>query len=246
MTDRKFFNANHLKFIALFAMLLDHLYATVLPGHLWMTYVGRIAFPLFAFELVQGYMHTRNLRRYAKRLAILAVLSEIPFDMLAGGTFFFPWHQNVSWTLLAGLAICYCADNLVKESVISRKCLYLLGLLAALIVPGLLMTDYGMNGIWLILLFWITRKGDAGCCVIQVIGTFLISQFLFGGRTILIGSFALQTQCFSMLALPLIWLYNGKHGVRNKVLQYTAYAFYPVHMLILGAIFMIQMAGMTP
>lgn len=68
-------------------MLLDHLYATVLHDQLWMTYVGRIAFPLFAFELVQGYMHTHDLRRYARRLLVLAVISEIPFDMVAGGTF---------------------------------------------------------------------------------------------------------------------------------------------------------------
>lgn len=54
MTDGRFFTATQLKFIALFTMLLDHLYATVLHDQLWMTYVGRIAFPLFAFELVQG------------------------------------------------------------------------------------------------------------------------------------------------------------------------------------------------
>ena len=103
MTDRRFFTATQLKFVALFTMLLDHLYATVLHDQLWMTYVGRIAFPLFAFELVQGYMHTHDLRRYARRLLVLAVISEIPFDMVAGGTFFYIWHQNVAWTLLAGL-----------------------------------------------------------------------------------------------------------------------------------------------
>lgn len=65
MTDRRFFTATQLKFVALFTMLLDHLYATMLHDQLWMTYVGRIAFPLFAFELVQGYMHTHDLRRYA-------------------------------------------------------------------------------------------------------------------------------------------------------------------------------------
>ena len=246
MTDRRFFNANHLKFIALFAMLLDHLYATVLHDHVWMTNVGRIAFPLFAFELVQGYMHTHDLKRYAKRLLLLAILSEIPFDMVAGASFFFLWHQNVVWTLLAGLAICYCADNLVKVPALSKKFLYLLGLLAALILPRLLMTDYGSDGILFILLFWLTRKGGPANYLIQAVGMFAICQFLFGGRTLLIGSFALQTQCFALFALPLIWLYNGKHGSRNKVLQYTAYAFYPVHLLILGIIFMAQTAAMAP
>lgn len=246
MTDRRFFTANQLKFIALFTMLLDHLYATVLPGQVWMTYVGRLAFPLFAFELVQGYMHTHDLRQYAKRLLILAVLSEIPFDMVAGASFFYIWHQNVAWTLLAGLAACYCADHLLaKETAVSRRVLYLLGLLAALILPRVLMTDYSADGVLLILLFWFTRKGGVVNALIQVTIMFAMWQFLFGGRTLMIGSFAFQTQCFALLSLPLIWLYNGKKGTRNKVLQYTAYAFYPAHLLILGIIFMVKAAAMT-
>ena len=245
MIKRNFFNANQLKFIALFAMLLDHLYATVLPGQLWMTYVGRLAFPLFAFELVQGYIHTHDLRRYAKRLLILAVLSEIPFDMVAGGSVFFPWHQNVAWTLLAGLAACYCADHLFDASTTSKKPLYLIGLAAALLLPRLLMTDYAADGVVLILLFWFTRKGGAANYVIQVVVMFVMWQFFIGGRTMMIGSFAFQTQCFALCSLPLIWLYNGQKGSRNKVLQYTAYAFYPVHLLILGIIFMIKVSSMN-
>ena len=103
MPTRRFFTANQLKAIALVCMLVDHLWATLVPGREWMTCIGRIAFPIFAFELAQGYIHTRDLRGYAKRLALLAVVSEVPFDMVAGGTYFYPWHQNVAWTLLAGL-----------------------------------------------------------------------------------------------------------------------------------------------
>lgn len=111
MPNRRFFTANQLKAIALFCMLLDHMWATIVPGREWMTCVGRIAFPIFAFELAQGYTHTHDLRAYAKRLLLLAVVSEVPFDMVAGGTYFCPWHQNVAWTLLAGLWACHCADR---------------------------------------------------------------------------------------------------------------------------------------
>ena len=111
MPNRRFFTANQLKAIALFCMLLDHMWATIVPGREWMTCVGRIAFPIFAFELAQGYTHTHDLRAYAKRLLLLAVVSEVPFDMVAGGTYFYPWHQNVAWTLLAGLWACHCADR---------------------------------------------------------------------------------------------------------------------------------------
>ena len=90
MPNRRFFTANQLKAIALFCMLLDHMWATIVPGREWMTCVGRIAFPIFAFELAQGYTHTHDLRAYAKRLLLLAVVSEVPFDMVAGGTYFYP------------------------------------------------------------------------------------------------------------------------------------------------------------
>ena len=186
-------------------MLLDHLYATVLHDHLWLTYVGRIAFPLFAFELVQGYMHTHDLRRYAKRILLLAVLSEIPFDMVAGASFFYIWHQNVAWTLLAGLGACCCADHLLaKETAASRRVLYLLGLVGTVLLPRLLMTDYGAEGVLLILLFWFTRKGGAVNYLIQVVVMFVMWQFVFCGRALLIGSFVFQTQCFALCALPLI------------------------------------------
>ncbi len=246
MTDRRFFTATQLKFIALFTMLLDHLYATVLHDQLWMTYVGRIAFPLFAFELVQGYMHTHDLRRYARRLLVLAVISEIPFDMVAGGTFFYIWHQNVAWTLLAGLGTCYCADHLTEKDVTaSKRALYALGLAAAVALPYLLMTDYDRDGVLLILLFWFTRKGGAANGLIQVAAMIVMWQFLFTGRAIMIGTFEFQTQCFALCALPLIWLYNGQKGSRSKALQYTAYAFYPAHLFILGIIFMIRVSTMA-
>ena len=246
MTDRRFFTATQLKFVALFTMLLDHLYATMLHDQLWMTYWGSIAFPLFAFEIVQGYMHTHDLRRYARRLLVLAVISEIPFDMVAGGTFFYIWHQNVAWTLLAGLGTCYCADHLTEKDVTaSKRALYALGLAAAVALPYLLMTDYDRDGVLLILLFWFTRKGGAVNGLIQVAAMIVMWQFLFTGRAIMIGTFEFQTQCFALCALPLIWLYNGQKGSRSKALQYTAYAFYPAHLFILGIIFMIRVSTMA-
>ena len=245
MSGRKFFTATQLKCIALFTMLMDHLYAVLFPTQVWMTYVGRLAFPLFAFELVQGYLHTSNLRRYAKRLLILALISEIPFDMVADGSFFFIGHQNVAWTLLAGLAACYCADHLTSEETPrSRRYRYLLGVVAAWLLPQFLLTDYNTDGVILMLLFWITRKGGVFNGAIQAVVMFVMWQFIFKGRTMMIGTFEFQTQCFALLALPLIWLYNGKKGTRNKAFQYAAYAFYPVHLFILGIVFMIQMAAM--
>lgn len=122
MANRRFFTANQLKAIALFCMLLDHMWATIVPGREWMTCVGRIAFPIFAFELAQGYTHTHDLRAYAKRLLLLAVVSEVPFDMVAGGTYFYPWHQNVAWTLLAGCGPAIAPIAAVPHPLCRKNC----------------------------------------------------------------------------------------------------------------------------
>ena len=242
MPDRRFFTSNQLKYIALGAMLLDHLHVTVFPGQLWMNCAGRIAFPLFAFELVQGYIHTRDLRRYAARLLILAQLSEIPFNMAVGASLLFPQRQNVAWTLLAGLAVCFCADRLAEEGSASGRLLYLPGLLGALLLPGLLMTDYGTDGVMLVLLFWLTRSGGVLCGAVQAAVMFVMWQFIHVRHIVSIGPFELQTQCFALLSLPLIWLYNGRRGIHGRARQYAAYAFYPVHLLILGAVRMLRAA----
>ena len=76
MTQRKFgLTATHLRILALGLMLLDHLWATVVPGNNWMTYVGRMAFPIFAFQAAEGYHHTHDFKGYCKRLAIFALVS---------------------------------------------------------------------------------------------------------------------------------------------------------------------------
>lgn len=195
MPNRRFFTANQLKAIALFCMLLDHMWATIVPGREWMTCVGRIAFPIFAFELAQGYTHTHDLRAYAKRLLLLAVVSEVPFDMVVGGTYFYPWHQNVAWTLLAGLWACHCADRCRTAPTLPEKLPPLLGLLAALLLPGLLLTDYGTAGVVIILLFRLTRGGGWRSCLAQAVGLFVVSQYMLIGQVYLVGPFEIQQEC---------------------------------------------------
>ena len=96
-------SAAALHILAMTFMLMDHLWATLLSSQMWLTHVGRLAFPIFAFLAVEGYFHTRSFKRYALRMLLFAVLSEVPFDLMYGGTVFYPVHQNVIWTLLMGL-----------------------------------------------------------------------------------------------------------------------------------------------
>ena len=96
-------SAAALHILAMTFMLMDHLWATLLSSQMWLTHVGRLAFPIFAFLAVEGYFHTRSFKRYALRMLLFAVLSEVPFDLMYGGTVFYTVHQNVIWTLLLGL-----------------------------------------------------------------------------------------------------------------------------------------------
>ena len=108
-------SAAALHIIAMTLMLMDHLWATLLPAKEWLTCAGRVAFPIFAFMAVEGYFHTRNFKKYMLRMLLFAVLSEVPFDLMYGGTWFYPVHQNVLWTFLFGLLGIHLMEQVRKK-----------------------------------------------------------------------------------------------------------------------------------
>lgn len=100
---------------AMLLMLCDHLQLTLLPDLPVLRCIGRLAFPLFAFMAVEGYLHTRSLKNYLLRLLMLAVISEIPFDLLVSGSVFDPMHQNVIWTIILGLCCIRAFENISAD-----------------------------------------------------------------------------------------------------------------------------------
>ena len=215
---KTFLNATHLRILALVLMLLDHLWATVVPGNDWMTYLGRMAFPIFAFQAAEGYVHTRDFKAYCKRLAIFAVISEIPFNLMIIGSPIFPFHQNVMLTLLLGLLACQTWDQ--------RKLWKLALILAA---GALTFPDYGALGVWTVLMFHMLR----GHKLWQLLALIAINWFGYEGQQLLLGSFEIPVQAFAIGAFLPIALYNGEKGNGGLLLQIGSYVFYPLHMLIL-------------
>lgn len=210
--------AAHLRILALALMLLDHLWGTVVPGNDWMTYLGRMAFPIFAFQAAEGYVHTHNFKGYCARLALFAVISEIPFNLMISGSPFYRFHQNVMLTLLLGLLSCRALDD--------RKW----GQLLLLWLAGIFtFPDYGALGVATVLMFHVFR----GQGLMQLCFLVLINWFGFEGRELLIGSFHVPVQAFAILAWLPLQLYSGEKG-GGKWLQTASYVFYPLHMLILG------------
>ena len=215
-----------MKLIAVVCMLIDHLaafYLFKLPvmhtelfmlGHhavtplLMMRLVGRLAFPIFAFLIVEGFLHTRSRVRYGRNLLIFALLSELPWNLIHSGTWHYP-SQNVFFTLLLGY-LGLCALEYFKDD--SRR--LLASLLGLLVASVLMRADYGCSGYGFILLLYVLRENR----ILQAI----------------IGSCVLGSRWIAGLAFIPINMYNGERGfVKGPVAKYLFYLFYPLHLLVI-------------
>lgn len=229
----KCMDALSLKLMAMTFMLLDHMWATVWDVP-WFTMIGRLAFPIFAFQLVEGFFHTSSRKRYIRRMLLFAVISEIPFNLIASGSLFYPFHQNVMFTFLIALLLMSWMDGaktskwkFIAVSAVCTVLAYLLGLM--------MFVDYYHYGVFMVLLFYWTYDIKFGW-LLQLVGMIFINDAVGGlqmsfdlfGRTVEFGQ-----QMLAVLALIPIWMYNGKQGYHSKTVQYLCYGFYPVHMLLL-------------
>ena len=232
-------SASALRVLAMTCMLLDHMWATVVPGNFWMTCVGRLAFPLYAFQLAEGFFHTADRRRYALRLLGLALVSEIPFNLVQFSTPFFPFHQNTVFTLLLGLWAISGLDRARRERTPRQIVLGLLTLAAACLLGGIGFVDYGVMGVLTVVLFYLLRDFPLARLA-QLAAMVLLNIVFFKGQTIPLLGFDFPIQGFAVLALVPIWLYSGKKGFGGKGFQWAAYLFYPVHLLVLYLLYTLR------
>lgn len=227
-----------LHIIAMTLMLMDHLWATLLPAKEWLTCAGRVAFPIFAFMAVEGYFHTRSFKKYILRMLMFAVLSEIPFDLMYGGTWFYPVHQNVLWTFLLSLLGVWLMEQVRKKG---KTWMYLLVcvlvVLAGLVLGTLCMVDYYGAGVLTVFVFYFLHGRKWWCFLGQLAALYWLNVELLGGLMYPVQLFGMEfelcQQGLALLALIPIWLYRGRQGYHSKPFQYLCYVFYPVHMLLL-------------
>lgn len=225
-----------LKITAIVIMLIDHIGAAlvgplrsslaktkpdiadmlrILYPH--MRSIGRLAFPIFCFLLVEGFLHTRDSIKYAKRLFLFALISEIPFDFALSQSLFAWNHNNVYFTLLIGLLVMIGVSYFERktprhtaERYFNLVCQMLIAA-AGLYLAKFLHTDYGFKGVFLIEVLYFLRMDRK-------------VQAIFG-------AIAISWEATAPLAFIPIWFYNGERG---KQLKYFFYWFYPVHLVILG------------
>lgn len=233
--EKKILTGSTLKWIAILTMLLDHIGAFLIEPFLLehgiglgpifggvqglethpyyflsqiytiLRLIGRLAFPIFAFLIVEGFLHTRNLKKYIFQMGIFALVSEIPFDLAGSGVVIESFHQNIFFTLFIGLLSISMFDRIDTKSKI-RWLVPILGMVFA----ELLRTDYSAMGVLVIFIFYYFHDD------------FKIRN-LFNGILFL-------SQLTAVFSLILIQLYNGKRGKQNK---FFFYIFYPAHLILL-------------
>lgn len=238
----KCLSSSTLKIIAMALMLCDHMWATVVPGALWLTCLGRLAFPIFAFQIAEGYAKTSNFRRYLGRMVIFALVSEIPFNFMMAGSWIYPFDQNVMFTFVIALLMLRLVDKARArcKTPVYALCAVLICALGYLL-GTLFFVDYKGVGVLIVLIFYIFRDVPLGrLWELLIIGYFFLDAM--GGQyiplTVLGREHFFPVQGFGVLALPLIWLYNGEKGIGGKAFQYIGYGFYPVHIAILAFLYL--------
>lgn len=201
-----------LKCIAIVSMALDHTGAVLYPSQIWLRCLGRIAFPIFCFLIVEGFFHTHDVRRYMGRLGVFALISEIPYDLAFRGVPLEYAHQNVFFTLLIGIGMMILLER-NREWPVKAVILLLAMWLAVLI-----RSDYNFRGILLIFVFYIFH--ESRWLAVTAGGLW---NFLYQG----------VIQKYGVLSVLPLALYNGERGRKMK---YFFYIFYPAHLLLLYGI----------
>ena len=217
-----------LRLLALICMFIDHAGLALFPSVGLFRCIGRLAFPLYCFLLTQGFIHTRDLRAYARRLLLIAVLSELPFDLLIFGQPVSPVEQNVLFSLLLSLAALYAADTLQAKPLWAWMMIGMI-LLSAMAAH----VSYGWLGIALCLCMYYARGRKLRLALSIACPLLLYSlSLLFSGVTI---SWVLVSFC-SLLSIVPVLLHNGRRGPHMPATAFLFYASYPLHLTALVVI----------
>lgn len=220
-------NGNQLKLIALIAMTVDHVGMLLFPYEVWFRILGRLAFPIFAYMIGEGCVYTRHRGRYLGKMAGLALACQIVYYLDMGSL-----YQCVLVTFSLSIGLVFLLDNAGKRNTAGSWILAVLGLAAVFllteILPGFLPgtdygVDYGFFGVLLPVTVYLGRKKQQKF-VFFSLGTAALAA-AYGG-----------IQWYSLLALPLLMLYNGQRG--KAKLKNLFYLYYPAHLVALQLVAM--------
>jgi len=219
-------NSSQIRTLAIILMLIDHVGMAFFPQHLQFRIIGRLAFPLFAWLIANGFKHTKNVYKYLGRLIVLALISQYPFQLFMGINNQPPTHLNIFFTLALGLSALIISTSKMGKLIKTGSILFLL------IIAEIFQVDYGMFGILSILVFHKFYSQHLKTFFFQVLvwSLSLIYSFLttFGN--------SINLNILSVFSIFFIKSYNLQPGKAHK---WLFYGFYPAHLLV---IYLIKLA----
>ncbi len=221
--NNKIFNALWLKIIAAAAMLTDHVAVAFFDENYAMRAIGRIAFPIFAYFIAEGYFKTRDVKKYAIRLFIFSLIAQAPYVLAFSSEVYKP---NVIFTLFLGLVAIYFFER-------GDSFLKLLVPLGIALAAELIGSDHGAFGVLMIILFASTKDGTKkvlwGAILVLIMQAAILIQYRVINAQYLMF-------LFYLLPMVLLYFYNGKRGVSGTFSRWFFYVFYPLHLLIIWII----------
>ena len=219
-----------LKILAAIFMIMDHTGDAILGRFSILNLFGRLAFPIFAYQLVQGYIYTKNKKKHLLKLLLFAIISEIPFKLFLS-TFTNEKYINVLFTFFLATLVIYICEK------VSNKYLKIIVIVITSIISQLLKADYGVFGIILVYTFYYFETKNIKNKKMKLgIITFLLCnlkwiQKMFENPSVI--NTYLMCGIFTSLSIFFINAYNQKEGPK---LKFFFYILYPLHMLILSFI----------
>lgn len=207
-----------LKLIAMASMVLDHVGDSFFPDQVWMRVLGRIAMPVFAFCISEGFAHTHDKQRYLLRMGIFSLVSEVPFDLVTAGVPLEFSHQNIMATFFWAILGLMLFERITGEGAPkSREAAGFIMLAVFAMLSVLLGLDYNMLGCGLIFVFYLLRgKGlEIEAAAGAVYHALLRNMGIYW---------------FGLLGFLPILSYNGQRG---RGLKWLSYLFYPGHLLLI-------------
>lgn len=224
-----------LKLIAVFFMIVDHVkYAFPACFNQFTLYFGRVAFPIFAFCTVQGYIHTHNLKKYLIRLFIAGIITEIPYLLFNSLPLLQRDNLNIMFTLLLGLialSLYDSYDNKIKK---------IFSVFVICVIAEITKVDYGLYGILIMLSFYIFKDNKFKTLILSCSVVFAkyiyrlikyrqnLNYLSFENDTLM--QYILKNCLCSLIPLFIILLYNGKKG---KSFKWFFYIIYPLQFFLL-------------
>ena len=237
LRKRAGFSGGLLKTIALLSMTLDHFAVIIIrngklygyspeyyqmaiatpAGQRWLALyrvfrlLGRLAFPIFAFLLVEGFIHTGDFWKYFRRVFLMALLSELPYDLAFFNASYNFERQNTGFTLACGLLMLYGMKRFRKKPLYKW-----LSVVLSCAMAELLRFDYGAVAILSIALMYNFRKEKA-------------LQTFSGALCSAVKSY--ESFCLGAAAFLPIFLYNGERGRFHS--RWLFYIYYPLHLIVM-------------